>query len=126
MATEAYTQAEIDTVVDHALIAWLWSETDEDGTPLDATHSIHEVCVGARDAWTREVARFLEANHADLQDAGLGLEQIGHDFTLTRNGHGVGFWDRNLGEVGERLTASCADYSEVRGFVNRYRLIERE
>ncbi len=126
MTISTYTQAEIDTVVNHALIAWLWSETDEDGTPLDSTHSIHEVCVSTRDAWTREVARFLETNYADLQDAGLGLEQIGHDFALTRNGHGVGFWDRNLGEVGERLTTSCADYSEVHGFVNRYRLIERE
>jgi hypothetical protein len=24
----------------------------------------------------------------------LAIEQAGHDFWLTRNGHGVGFWDR--------------------------------
>jgi hypothetical protein len=28
----------------------------------------------------------------------------GHDFWLTRNGHGAGFWDRDLGEVGDKLT----------------------
>lgn len=28
----------------------------------------------------------------------LGAEQLGHDFWLTRNGHGAGFWDRFGGE----------------------------
>ena len=42
-------------------------------------------------------------------------EQIGHDFALTRNGHGVGFWDRP--EIyGERcsklLTALSHRYDE--------------
>lgn len=31
-------------------------------------------------------------------------EQAGHDFALTRNGHGVGYWDRDLGTVGDELT----------------------
>jgi hypothetical protein len=30
--------------------------------------------------------------------------RAGHDFWLTRNGHGVGFWDRDLGEVGKKLS----------------------
>lgn len=29
----------------------------------------------------------------------------GHDFWLTRNGHGTGFWDRGLGELGQRLAS---------------------
>lgn len=43
-------------------------------------------------------------------------EQAGHDFWLTRNGHGAGFWDRGLGDIGERLTAACGwrtDFPEV-------------
>lgn len=31
----------------------------------------------------------------------------GVDFWLTRNGHGAGFWDRGLGEVGDALAARC-------------------
>ena len=31
-------------------------------------------------------------------------DTIGHDLWLTRNGHGAGFWDRGLGEVGDKLT----------------------
>lgn len=33
--------------------------------------------------------------------------QAGRDFWFTRNGHGVGFWDRGLGQVGADLTALC-------------------
>lgn len=33
--------------------------------------------------------------------------QAGHDFWLTRNGHGAGFWDRGLGHIGEALSEAC-------------------
>ena len=33
--------------------------------------------------------------------------QAGMDFYLTRNGHGAGFWDRSLGDIGEELTTIC-------------------
>lgn len=32
------------------------------------------------------------------------LELFGHDFWLTRNRHGAGFWDRGLGDLGEALS----------------------
>lgn len=31
----------------------------------------------------------------------------GHDFWLTRCGHGAGFWDRGLGELGDRLSEAA-------------------
>lgn len=34
-------------------------------------------------------------------------EQAGRDLWFTRNGHGVGFWDRGLGQIGQDLTAAC-------------------
>jgi hypothetical protein len=34
--------------------------------------------------------------------------QNGHDFMLTRAGHGAGFWDRGCPkEIGEALTKAC-------------------
>ena len=39
-------------------------------------------------------------------------ERAGNDYWYTRNGHGTGFWDRGLGEVGEAL-ATAARYSNV-------------
>jgi hypothetical protein len=38
---------------------------------------------------------------------------IGHDFMLTRNGHGAGFWDRGLGDLGDRLSAACEPYGSL-------------
>lgn len=37
----------------------------------------------------------------------------GLDFWLTRNGHGAGFWDRELGPLGDRLTNAAHAYGEV-------------
>lgn len=42
-------------------------------------------------------------NAADLAERGDD-EASGHDLWLTQAGHGCGFWDRGLGELGERLT----------------------
>ena len=44
------------------------------------------------------------------------LVQAGHDFWFTRNGHGVGFWDRTQlesGNLGDALTFACRSYREV-------------
>lgn len=37
-------------------------------------------------------------------------ECAGHDHSLTREHHGTGFWDRGLGELGERLTKASQAY----------------
>jgi hypothetical protein len=52
--------------------------------------------------------------HAYITE-GYGPQQAGHDFWLTRNGHGAGFWDRHGldGPVGEALRASAKAFGEV-------------
>lgn len=43
-------------------------------------------------------------------------EQAGHDFWLTRQGHGAGFWDRPkdvYGEFADILTEKSKEYGEV-------------
>ena len=42
----------------------------------------------------------------------------GHDFWLTRHRHGAGFWDRGLGELGERLTNTAHSVGEVELFID--------
>lgn len=64
---------------------------------------------------------FREENAADLE--GMDPSQAGHDFWLTRNRHGAGFWDRGLGELGERLSKSARVWGSVgvdywRGFLH--------
>ena len=44
------------------------------------------------------------------------MSQAGHDFWLTRNGHGVGFWESGRGYTGKQgkaLTALSKEYREI-------------
>lgn len=43
---------------------------------------------------------------------GIDPSQIGHDLWFTRNGHGTGFWDRELGETGEKLSQIAINMGE--------------
>lgn len=61
----------------------------------------------ALEQMVRDAAAFEAANRALLDganDAGCDDDRLGHDFWLTRNRHGAGFWDRGLGEIGHKLT----------------------
>jgi hypothetical protein len=67
-----------------------------------------------RESMRSDLADFMTG--ALSEDAAIfdGIEpgQIGHDFWLTRNGHGAGFWDRGLGVRGDTLTDLCRPYGE--------------
>jgi hypothetical protein len=63
------------------------------------------------DTFQQYASRWLEAAY-ERQD--YNEEQAGHDFWLTRNHHGAGFWDRGLGRMrGDRLTNLAHAYSET-------------
>jgi hypothetical protein len=67
------------------------------------------------------VREFIEANAVDYRDYLNGMarfaydsaETFGHDLLLTRNGHGAGFWDRGLGELGDRLSEAARVYGST-------------
>jgi hypothetical protein len=67
-----------------------------------------------------DCAAFQETNRADLDEA-LDIGRVdaydewraGNDFWYTRCGHGVGFWDRDLGDVGERLSDAAHKFGNV-------------
>ena len=44
-------------------------------------------------------------------------ESAGRDFWYSRNGHGVGYWDRGLGEVGDKLDKLAQSEGEVHVWV---------
>jgi hypothetical protein len=48
----------------------------------------------------------------DYAPVAYDATQAGHDFWLTRNGHGAGFWDRGLGVVGDDLTEAATCFGE--------------
>lgn len=98
----------------------LWSSTDNaddsGGEPLDANYYEGDLTLGCRNAMRRDCASFVDDAGPDL--AGLDPGQCGHDFWLTRNDHGAGFWDRGLGALGERLSKVARYYGSVDLYVN--------
>lgn len=107
------------------MTAALWSSSDtlpgdEDGqpVPLDTFEwGDGEPLKRAREcaAFFRQ-ARPLLDQYAERRGVPRG-ESVwawaGHDLWLTRCGHGVGFWDRGLGELGDQLTALCESHEEI-------------
>jgi hypothetical protein len=67
--------------------------------------SIVADCREWQEANATDLALAYEAFHAN----GMAYDEAsaGHDYWLTRNGHGAGFWDRGLGELGDRLSKAC-------------------
>jgi hypothetical protein len=58
---------------------------------------------------------FWRDNWQDIED---DPSRAGHDFWLTRNGHGAGFWDGDWDDEehpdrGDRLTAAAKRYHEL-------------
>ncbi len=84
------------------VIAALWSSTDTDPRTL-ADNEFGEGESVELDSWEgpislsalkqmhRESVKFLSQAKLDELD---NMGQAGHDFWLTRNHHGAGFWDR--------------------------------
>jgi hypothetical protein len=73
----------------------LWSSSDDDGNPMDANgRSWREMATETLWQAVADCKDFQAANADDLAlfygEYGHDLEQAGHDFWLTRNGHGAG------------------------------------
>ena len=95
--------------------AALWSSTDnsneQGGDPLDQNYSVEDISPETMKQMHADCASFQEKAWDDISD---DVEGAGHDFWLTRNGHGAGFWDGDWPEeIGERLTALSKEYGEV-------------
>jgi len=89
----------------------------------------------AQEKILKDCMHFMNDNMLDLMLAWKGYAKsqrgsqwsgpslAGHDFWLTRNHHGAGFWDRELGDVGDRLTEACRAYRELDLYVTDDRKI---
>lgn len=116
-----HTPPHIDAFTEGYLNAaeWLLPEEDYDvdGNPVPP----HEAIGFAAETIARAVTdciKFQEANAVYLEDyykfSGRDESSAGHDFWLSRNGHGAGFLDRGDESCFARLQEVCRqDWSEV-------------
>lgn len=98
----------------------LWSTTEGDDGNLDDKYSIKDLAPQTIKAAKTDLESFV----ADLENEGLlepyleefDMTDLAHDFWLTRNGHGAGFWDRSYsndseeGDLGDKLTKVAKEY----------------
>lgn len=98
----------------------LWASNDDDGTPLDTNYCISDVESESLEQQETQLNEFIEKASKLLGKEFDDLDEtdVAHDFFLTRNGHGCGFWDGDYpDELGEALTALCDEFGTVDAYV---------
>lgn len=116
----SYTEEDLIEMTRHYLIAMLWStpsgeELEEESEHLDGLFEVDDLPVWIFLDARKECREFLDKAIASrLLDGAHSFEQVGHDFWLTRNHHGVGFWDRPeiYGEHKDTLTELAEGFGE--------------
>ena len=101
----------------------LWSSIDEEGVPLDDERYEYAQWSEAQHRQNlADVSDFLTSNiehvRAYIEVLGVDFGQVGHDFWLTRNRHGAGFWDRGAaGPAVDALVESSDAWGGVDLFI---------
>jgi len=94
-----------EKILHHYLHTALWTEE------LDSEFDIEDFAPSAIASAKNDINVFVE-KAGKLLDL-LPEYDIGQDIWMTRQGHGVGFWDRGLGEVGVKLTEICKEFKTL-------------
>lgn len=102
----------IETFIAAYIETALWASTDSHGDPLEDFYGLDDLAPATLSQMREDCEDFYQANEVDLEDWADDA-QAGHDFWLTRNRHGAGFWDRGRGDLGHRLSEAAYVYSGV-------------
>lgn len=102
----------LEDFYDQYVATALWATWDDNGDPLDARFSVEDIDAEALEAMRKDCSAFYDANQALWTEDGIEDSTAGHDFWLTRNGHGAGYWDGDYPTNGDRLTEACKPYGE--------------
>ena len=104
----------IDLVTEGFVEAMCWAESGDDDAPLGEycePGDLADVTLKACRSLCADFHSYCKDVGIELQNVALFPERIGHDFWLTQRHHGAGFWDRGLGELGQRLTDAAQTFS---------------
>lgn len=105
--------------------AALWSSVDDDGVPLEhgrdqtdiASETMFDMIEDCRLFWEQCQEQITCDGGPTGPDGSTQIEMAGHDFWLTRCGHGAGFWD---GDWPEPHAQKLTDAAEAFGNVDLY------
>ncbi len=99
------SENDLNEFVQSYLVTMLWSsydltDNDDNCEPLDENYGIDDISDELKKESIDDCKDFLTQADDMIDDYG----SAGHDFWLTRNGHGAGFWDGDYPEHGDKLT----------------------
>lgn len=105
--------------VEAAMQTLLWSSTDDNGEPFDSNYETEEISEEDRDRVRDMILAMIQdpSTWYILEKYDIDPEHFGHDFILTANGHGAGFWDRGYGQDGDYLTDMAKPYGDLDPYV---------
>lgn len=111
----------IDRATEAALECALWTglkyhPTDQSIEPVELDRAGYGMDDFTKEARARMRTMILSFTRAVTSELCLDINRIpadsfGHDFVLTAQGHGAGFWDRGYGALGEDLSKFARTYS---------------
>ncbi len=104
----------MDEFTKQYIITALWS-LDYNDDPLDNGQGSDDLAPETLAAMIADCKQFQEQTAWMIE---TDLSGAGHDFWLTRNGHGAGFWDGDWPEYGEVLTELCEGWGERHLYIN--------
>ena len=107
----------LESIVNAYLACAAWTDLDEDGEPINDKVGPGDASSDTRKQAVEDCTQFLslcDEDGVDLKD--WSDEQLGHDFWLTRNGHGTGFWDRGW-EAGDKASDWARTFSDCHAYV---------
>jgi hypothetical protein len=99
----------------------LWSSSDDNDEPMDANYTVEDIDEQTMRSMVHDCAQF-QAENGSVIDAAEVLRvsvysnrgAAGHDFWLTRCGHGAGFWDGDWAEPAATiLDGACKAFGNV-------------
>jgi len=118
---------ELSPMVVQYLSTALWSSNDgsneQGGDPLDDNYDISDIAEESVKKATEDCDSFYEKAEKILGKNGdeitaIESESLGHDFWLSRNGHGAGFFDADY--LDEDMRDALQDLAKEFGEVNAY------
>jgi hypothetical protein len=102
------TRTALDVFFESYVETALWSSTDDNDVPLDERFEVEDISPASLQSMREDCDDFMNGVKDLIED---DVSRAGHDFWLTRNGHGAGFWDGDWPEeAGKILTKRSKEY----------------
>lgn len=95
--------------------ALLWSESDDEGDPLRDSYCADDIAAMVELGMLRQCQDFYTKAAKFIPEDRIA--DAGHDFCLTRNNHGAGFWDGDWPEHGGELTALAHEFPPLEIYI---------